>query len=504
MEFLIKSGTPEKQRTACVIAGIFETRRLSNAAQKIDEASGGFVANLLKRGDLEGKVGQTLLLHSVPNVVSDRVLLVGCGKERELTETIYRKLITKTINALQDTGAGEAVCFLTELNVKGLDLAWNIRQTVLTVNDVLYRFEQTKSKKDPQRHNLRRLILTAPGRREVLEGEDIVKEATAISTGVNLARDLGNLPGNICTPAYLAEQAIQIGIRHPAIKVTVLDADDAEVRNMGAFLSVSSGSRQPPKFITMEYYGDAPDAAPYVLVGKGLTFDAGGISLKQPGGMDEMKFDMCGGAAVLATLQIAATLALPLNVIGVVPASENLPDGNANKPGDVVTSLAGLTIEILNTDAEGRLILCDALTYVERYKPKVVIDIATLTGACVVALGKHASGLLSNHASLAHDILTAGKDSGDRAWELPLWEEYQDGLKSNFADLANVAGHREAGAIMGACFLAHFTKKYHWAHLDIAGTAWLGGGDKGSTGRPVPLLARYLLDRVAAKSRVKA
>jgi len=504
VEFLVKSGTPEKQRTSCVVVGVFETRRLSSAAQKLDEASGGFLANLLKRGDLDGKVGQTLLLHNVPDVVSDRVLLVGCGKERELTDVVYRKLILKTFQALQDTGATEAVCFLSELSVKGHDLGWNIRHALLAANDAIYRFDQTKSKKDSPRHALRRFVLTVPGRREVLEGEEIVKEVTAIAEGINLARDLGNLPGNICTPTYLAQQAIHIGERLPTLKVNVYDADHTDIRDMGAFLSVAKGSRQPPKFIVMTYQGAAEDEAPYVLVGKGLTFDAGGISLKQPGGMDEMKFDMCGGAAVIATLQIAATLALPLNVIGVVPARENLPDGSANKPGDVVTSLAGLTIEILNTDAEGRLILCDALTYVERFKPKAVIDIATLTGACVVALGKHASGLLSNNNALCHEILHAGKESGDRAWELPLWEEYQEGLKSNFADIANVAAHREAGAIMGACFLARFTKKYHWAHLDIAGTAWLGGGEKGSTGRPVPLLARYLLDRAAQKSRSKA
>ena len=334
-----------------------------------------------------------------------------------------------------------------------------------------------------------------PTRRELSAGETAVRLGKAISAGVTLARDLGNLPGNICTPTYLAKQA-QALEKHGAIKTRVLEEADMEKLGMGALLSVSRGSRQPAKLIIMEYHGGKKDEPPVALVGKGLTFDAGGISIKPAAAMDEMKFDMCGGASVLGTLQAVAELKLPINVVGIVPSSENLPDGDANKPGDIVTSMSGQTIEILNTDAEGRLILCDALTYTERFDPAVVIDIATLTGACVVALGAHASGLMGNNEGLVRDLLSAGKYAHDRAWQLPLWDDYQSQLDSNFADMANVGG-REGGALIAACFLARYTKKFKWAHLDIAGTAWKSGRNKGATGRPVSLLTTYLIQRCA-------
>ncbi len=497
MEFTAKSGNPEKQRTACIVVGVFEPRRLSSAAERLDQVSDGFISNLIRRGDLEGRIGQTLLLHNVPNTLCDRILLVGCGRERELHDSQYRQIIANAATTLNDIGAMEAVCYLTELHVKSRDNHWNVRQAVETVEDSLYTFDQLKSKKDTTRRPLRKIVLSVSSRRELQDSEAAVSEGFAIAQGVKLAKDLGNLPGNICTPSYLADQGLELAQAFDSITTEILDQADMEKLSMGALLSVSKGSRQPPKLICMTHNGNR-DNKPIVLVGKGLTFDAGGISLKPAAAMDEMKYDMCGGASVFGVMRAVAELKLPLNIIGIVPSSENLPDGAANKPGDVVTSMSGQTIEILNTDAEGRLILCDALTYSEKYDPDVVIDIATLTGACVIALGKHASGLLSNHSPLAHDLLNAGKSSGDRAWEMPLWEEYGEQLKSPFADMANIGG-REAGTITAAAFLSNYTKKFNWAHLDIAGTAWRSGEKKGSTGRPVPMLTQYLLDRCKEK-----
>jgi leucyl aminopeptidase len=323
--------------------------------------------------------------------------------------------------------------------------------------------------------------------------ERAVAQGKAIAAGAKLAKDLGNLPGNVCTPTYLADEAVKLA-KEFGMKSTILEEKDMEELGMGALLSVSRGSRQPAKLIVVEYQGGNKGDAPYVLVGKGLTFDAGGISIKPSANMDEMKYDMCGGASVVGTLRALGELELPINVVGVIPSSENLPDGDANKPGDIVTSMSGQTIEILNTDAEGRLILCDALTYSERFEPAAVVDIATLTGACVVALGEHASGLLGNDDDLAKELLSAGEYAADRAWQLPLWDPYQKQLDSNFADMANIGG-RAGGTITAACFLSRYTKAYKWAHLDIAGTAWKSGKAKGSTGRPVGLLTQYLIDR---------
>ncbi|MDO8595377.1 MAG: leucyl aminopeptidase [Sulfuricaulis sp.] len=493
MEFIVKSGTPEKQRSGCIVAGVFESRKLSSVAHQIDEVSGGAISSILRRGDLEGKPGQTLLLHNIPNLPSERVLLVGCGKEKEFNENRYRDTTAKAVSVLKDTGATEATSYLTELDVKGRDISWKVRQAVEVTEAALYRFDQLKSKPNNSRRALRRVVLAVPKRSDLGPGEQAIREGRAIAEGMKLARDLGNLPGNLCTPTYLAEQATEIGKQY-GLKITVLEKDDMQKLGMGALLSVARGSRQPPKLIVLEYLGGKEGEPPVVLVGKGLTFDAGGISIKPAANMDEMKYDMCGGASVLGAVKAAAELKLPLNIVGIIPSSENLPDGDANKPGDIVTSMSGQTVEVLNTDAEGRLILSDALTYAERYKPAVVIDIATLTGACVIALGAHASGLLANNDQLAREILGAGKYTYDRAWQLPLWDEYQKQLDSNFADMANIGG-REAGTITGACFLSRYAKNFKWAHLDIAGTAWKTGKEKGATGRPVPLLVQFLINR---------
>lgn len=499
MEFSIKSGHPEKQRTACVVVGVYEPRRLSDNAKRLDDCSDGYLSTILRRGDLEGKLGQTLLLHNVPGTLADRILLIGCGRERELGDAQYRKIIQKTIETLNDMGSMETVCYLTELNVRGRDTHWRVRHAIEIASSTLYRFDQLKSKKDVTRRPLRKIIFSVSSRRELLQAEQSSIEAQSIAEGVKLAKDLGNLPANICTPTYMSERAQSLCRAHKNAPVQlsckILDEEAMRELKMGALLAVAQGSEEPAKMIILEYQGGTKNQPPIVLIGKGVTFDTGGISLKKPENMHEMKYDMCGAASVMGTMSALADLQLPLNVVGIMPCTENSPSGKATRPGDIVTSMSGQTIEIINTDAEGRLILCDALTYCERYKPDIVIDIATLTGACIIALGAHPHGLFGNHSPLTNDLLNAGRESGDRAWEMPLWDDYQEQLDTPFADLKNVAG-KPAGSIIAACFLSRFSKKYQWAHLDIAGTAWHPDGKKGATGRPVPLLTQYLLDKV--------
>ncbi|QDP02203.1 leucyl aminopeptidase [Thalassotalea sp. PS06] len=494
MEFSVKSGSPEKQRSACIVVGVYEPRRLSAVAEQLDEISGGYISNLLRRGDLEGKSGQMLLLHQVPNILSERVLLVGCGKERELDERHYRQIISKTINTLNETGSMEAVCFLSELHVKGRDTYWKVRQAVEATQDCLYSFNSLKTRKEEPRRPLRKIVFNVPTRRELPIGERAIAHGLGISAGIKECKDVANLPPNICNPAYLADQAHALAEEYSKITTEVVDEAQMQELGMGSYLAVGRGSANESMMSVIHYGGGEKDAAPIVLVGKGLTFDSGGISLKPGEAMDEMKYDMGGAAGVLGTMHALAELDLPINVIGVLAGCENMPDANAYRPGDILTTMSGQTVEVLNTDAEGRLVLCDALTYVEQYEPELVIDVATLTGACVIALGAHATGLLSNHNPLAHELLNASEQSGDRAWRLPLWDDYQEQLESPFADFTNLGG-RAAGTITAACFLARFTKKYHWAHLDIAGTAWRSGKNKGSTGRPVSMLTQFLLNR---------
>ncbi len=495
MEFSVKSGSPEKQRSACIVVGVFEPRRLSPIAEQLDKISDGYISALLRRGDLEGKPGQMLLLHHLDNVLSERVLLVGCGKERELDERQYKQIIKKTISTLNETGSMEAVCFLTELHVKGRDTYWKVRQAVETTQDSLYSFTQFKSNKSETRRPLRKLVFNVPTRRELALGERAIEHGLAVAAGVNAAKDLGNMPPNVANPAYLAAQARQLSDIHPEFKTTVINEAQMAELNMNSYLAVSRGSKNEAMMSVMEYKGDPnPEAKPIVLVGKGLTFDAGGISLKPGAQMDEMKYDMCGAASVFGAMRALAELKLPINVIGVLAGCENMPGGNAYRPGDILTTMSGQTVEVLNTDAEGRLVLCDTLTYVERFDPECVIDVATLTGACVVALGHHISGLMGNHNPLAHELINASEEASDRAWRMPITDEYQEQIESPFADIANL-GTPGAGTITAACFLSRFTKKYNWAHLDIAGTAWQGGKNKGSTGRPVPLLVQFLLNR---------
>jgi leucyl aminopeptidase len=484
VEFSIKALSPETAHVGCVVLGVHQGGELTPAARRVDQASKGALKKALR--DISGRTGSTLLLRSLPGVAAERVLLVGVGEKA--AEGAYRDAVRAAAQALKELGAKDAALFLVDMKVGSRPLSWNVRHAVLSVRDSFYRFDQLKTDKKSSPPVLAEVILPLSPKAEL---KDALKEAMATADGVALAKTLGNLPPNICTPAYLAAEAEKLA-RDFKLKVDVLERKDMEKLGMGAFLAVARASHQPPKLIVLHYNGNAKNRKLLALVGKGITFDTGGISLKPAGEMDEMKYDMSGAGSVLGAIRALAGMRAPVNVVGVIPACENMPGGQATKPGDIATSLSGQTVEILNTDAEGRLILCDALTYAERFKPDTVIDIATLTGAIVIALGHVTSGLFANDQKLADELREAADDAWDRVWQMPLWEEYQEQLRSNFADMANIGG-RPGGSITAASFLARFTRKLRWAHLDIAGTAWRGGRDKGSTGRPVPLLVRFAL-----------
>jgi leucyl aminopeptidase len=495
VKFSIKQGSPENLRTACLIAGVFDGNKLSAAAQALDKACKGQISQIVKRGDLSGKAGSTLLLQKLPGIAAERILLVGLGKASEINNKTTVDIVRGVFGALGKLPAADASLCLDD--GFGKDMAFVLRQAVIAAAESVYRADSLKSK--PAKPATLKTVTFLTHARPAAQLTHALAQAEATANGMDLAKTLGNLPGNVCTPSYLASQAQAISRKHRTIKTTVLDEKAIKRLDMGSFLSVTQGSEQPPRLITLEYYGAADKKKkPIVLVGKGITFDSGGISLKPGAEMDEMKYDMCGAASVLGTMQAVAEMGLKLNVVGVIPSCENLPSGKAVKPGDIVTSMSGQTIEILNTDAEGRLILCDALTYSKKFNPDTVIDIATLTGACVIALGHVASGMFANEDKLAQELTAAANESHDRIWQLPLWDDYQPLLDSNFADMQNIGG-RAGGTITAACFLARFTKEYRWAHLDIAGTAWKSGKEKGSTGRPVPLLTQYLINRANGK-----
>ncbi|RZS86538.1 leucyl aminopeptidase [Pigmentiphaga kullae] len=502
MDFSTQTSAPEKIKTAALVVGVHADGVLTQAADAVDRAAKGAVRAAVKT-DFKGKTGETLVLRSLPGVAAQRVVLAGLGPQEAFSPKALASAHRAALAAAAALGVTETVSALAAVPMQSADVRTRARLAAIAAGEVTYRFDATFGKRDAvSRPKLARLVL-AVERSEAKEAEAGLREGSAIANGMSLARDLGNLPGNVCTPTYLGETAKKLGKSHK-LKVEVLDRKQIEALKMGSFLSVARGSDEPPKFIVLRYEGARQKPAgrgktgangPVVLVGKGITFDAGGISLKPAAGMDEMKYDMCGAASVFGTLRTVAELGLPLDVIGVVPACENLPSGRANKPGDVVTTMSGQTVEILNTDAEGRLILCDALTYVERFKPSTVIDIATLTGACVTALGHVNTGLFTSDDALADTLTSLSRQALDPVWRLPLDDDYQEQLKSNFADMANIGGP-PAGAVTAACFLSRYAKGYRWAHLDIAGTAWRSGKDKGATGRPVPLLAQYLLSLV--------
>lgn len=492
MEFSIKNGNPEKQRTDCVVVGVFEGSNLTSAAKDLDKASGKAISTILKNGDFDGKLSTSLQLHQLADVAATRVMLVGLGKQEDFSEKQYRQAVRTAVKAMPK-GVVQAGFFLAEIDIKKSTVHTKVAQLVEVALDATYTVNAIKAKK-AEGCTLNKVAIFVE-KSDTDTAEAAIKQGGAIGAGVALAKDLGNLPPNICTPTYLGEQAKALAKQY-GFKVEVLEKAEIEKLGMGSFLGVAQGSVEPPRLIVLQHLTGKKDQKPVVLVGKGITFDTGGISLKPGADMDEMKYDMCGAASVLGTFKAIGEMNLPLNVVGVIPTCENMPDAGATKPGDILTSMSGLTIEVLNTDAEGRLILCDALTYAERFEPSAVVDIATLTGACVIALGHHPSGLFSNKDALAKELLQAGEAAHDRAWHMPLWEEFQTQLDSNFADMANIGG-RAGGSITAACFLSRFTKKYDWAHLDIAGTAWKSGKEKGGTGRPVPLLTTFLIQRAA-------
>ena len=486
MQFSIKTLSPETAKAGCVVLGVHAGKELTPAARRLDQAAGGALKQAL--GDLAGRTGSTLLLRALPGVAAERVLLVGLGEKKDYAEAAYREAVRAAGLALRELGARDAALFLVDGKVGARPLSWNVRHAVLGLREAFYRFDQLKTQKKAPASTLGHVFLPLSSNTQL---QQALAEAQATADGTELARTLGNLPPNICTPSYLADEAKKLA-KQFKLGVEVLERKDMERLGMGAFLAVARASHQPPKLIVLRYSGAAKGRKPLALVGKGITFDTGGISLKPAGEMDEMKYDMSGAASVLGAIRALAAMKAPVNLVGIIPTCENMPGGAASRPGDVVTSMSGQTVEILNTDAEGRLILCDALTYAARYQPEAVIDVATLTGACVIALGHVATGLFANDQKLADEIREAADDAWDRVWQMPLWEDYQEQLRSNFADFANIGG-RPGGSITAACFLSRFTRELRWAHLDIAGTAWKSGREKGSTGRPVPLLVRFAL-----------
>ena len=492
MKYGTRTGNAAKARTQCAIVGVFENVKLSPSARVLDKASKGYLTKVLKRGDISGKTNQTLVLHDVPNVGATRVLLVGLGNEADMNSAKYASIAKTVLGKIKAISSRTNLCCLLEVNVPGRNINWKTQRIVESFEAGLYSFTKMKGKPPKNVSPIESVDLLIDDKSEFKTVLSAIAAGSALTAGINSAKTLGNLPGNICTPTYLADQAKQLAKDYSSITTKIIEEKEIERLGMGAFMSVTRGSVQPGKLIVITHKGGKAKEAPHVLVGKGITFDTGGISLKPGAGMHEMIWDMCGAASVFGTMLAIAEQGLAMNVVGVIAAAENMPSGDASRPGDIVKTMSGQTVEILNTDAEGRLVLCDALTYIDQFNPKTVIDVATLTGACIVALGSHASAMYANDDGVAADLTKAGEDSLDRVWRMPLWEDYQVQINSAFADMANIGG-REAGSITAACFLARFTRKYRWAHLDVAGSAFKGSGpSKGSTGRPVSLLFEYL------------
>jgi leucyl aminopeptidase len=491
LEFTLNHDAPATAGFDCIVVGAYGDKTLTPAGRALDSASGGKLNTLVQRGDVSGKTGKTTLLLDLDGVTAPRVLVVGLGDAAKFGVPQYLKAIGDATRALKVGPSGNALFTLSEVEVKERDAAWNIRQAVIASDHASYRYTATLGKKKNDDAGLSTLSVSGGDEQALAQG-------IAIAAGVAFARELGNLPPNICTPAYLAEQAQKFASENEGAESEILDEAQMEALGMGSLLAVARGSTNRPHLIVLKWNGGG-DAKPFVMVGKGITFDTGGVNLKTQGGIEEMKYDMCGAANVIGTFVAAVKMKLPLNVVVVVPAVENAIDGNAYRPSDVITSMSGKTIEVGNTDAEGRLILCDALTYAQRFEPEALLDVATLTGACIVALGRYATGLMSKHDDLSNELLAAGETVFDRAWRLPLWDEYQTQLDSTFADVNNI-GTRGAGTITAGCFLARFTEERRWAHLDIAGVANDEGKRGMATGRPVGLLTQWLLDRGTSKS----
>jgi len=487
------SASLENVKTKALIIGIHEGKSISQELKKIETLSKGVLKKLINREELQGKVGQSLYIPSLQGAVAERVYLIGCGKKSSsLSKDQVNKILTKLISAAISSNADEATINLPSLKTSEGD-EWVLNQLSLIAENQSYTYDAKLNKKNVRVVKLKKLRISINSSSSDAKLKKALKTGQTIGQGSNAAKDLANLPGNVCTPSYLAKTSQAAAKNYASLSCKVLGEKEMKKLGMDCLLSVGAGSAQESKLITIEYKGGKKGEQPHALVGKGITFDTGGISLKPGGAMDEMKFDMCGAASVIGTMQVVAELKLPINVVGIVASAENMPGSKATKPGDVVRTMSGLTVEVLNTDAEGRLVLADALTYAKRFKPQSVVDIATLTGAVIMALGYSTSGLMSNDDSLAKELLAAGDEACDRAWQLPLWDVYQKDLDSNFADIANIGGR--AGTITAACFLSRFTEEFKWAHLDVAGTAQFKGAAKGGSGRPVPLLSQYLINK---------
>ena len=491
MKFSLVNESPRLIQTECLVIGVTGEGDLSSSALDIDEASSGEISRMLETGDIETGLGKTTLLHRVDGVAAQRVLIVGFGKHKKLNPARFDRACQAAGTVLRDQAFTSCHITVHDLEFDANDTQWRLRQAALAVHRGNYFYTATKTPKDDSPMPMKNASFSGDDSHELA-----LEQAEAFALGFAKARLLGELPPNICNPAYLAQEAAAIAGEYNNVELEILEEDDMAELGMDALLGVSRGSAYPAKLIVLKYSGAAADQQPTILVGKGITFDSGGLSLKSGENMMQMKYDMCGAAGVLGAFLSCSKLQLPINVICIVAAVENMPDADAYRPGDVLTSMSGKTIEVLNTDAEGRMVLCDALTYSEKFNPRAVIDVATLTGACVVALGHHASGMISNDDSLAEDLLAAGNTIVDRAWRMPLWEEYQSQLDTPFADMKNVGG-MSAGMLTAGCFLSRFMKNQNWAHLDIAGSAWKWGTDDGATGRPSGLLTQYLIDQAS-------
>jgi len=493
MKFQLKSDSILNLSADIIILAVNKSNKLCSSLN-LNKRLKDELNAIIELGDLSMSIGSASVYPIIENF--KRVCFVRIQDKDETTSEDLLKLANNIFSSIKPIKAETIILPLKQFINKKVNEEFASKLFTRAALDKFYEINSLKSEKKVKDKNNQ--IIFQSDKADHSSIKFGIKEGKASAQGANLTKDLGNLPPNICTPTYLANQSKKIA-KDYKMKSTVLNRKQIEQLKMGSYLSVAKGSREEPKFIIMEHRKGKKTEKPIVLVGKGITFDSGGISLKPGAAMDEMKYDMCGAATVLGVMKTVGELNLPLNVVGLIPTCENMPDGLAVKPGDIVRSMSGQTIEILNTDAEGRLILCDALTYAERYKPDTVIDIATLTGACVIALGHHASAVFSKNDKLANNLLDAGNESIDKAWRMPLWDEYQTLLNSNFADMANIGG-RAAGSITAACFLSRFAKKYDWAHIDIAGTAWNSGANKGATGRPVNLLIQFLINKTKTKN----
>jgi leucyl aminopeptidase len=496
MKYFTTTSKASRRAVDCVIVGVYNRGKLGVGAADIDAASNGHLRDLVKSGDISGEPGRVTVLNKVSGVKASRIAVVGLGKPGSLDAASFRKSVAAATRAISATKTKQILNCLTLEPVKNSDPYYLARHTVESVGDTLYRFDQMKSGRKKPSMPLNTIGVAIANRGDAAKATRGSLHADAIAEGVALAKDLGNLPANVCTPAYLARVAKKLASGNGKLSTRVLGEAEMKKLGMGSLLSVTAGAVEPAKLIVMQYKGAGSDK-PVVLVGKGVTFDTGGISLKPGAGMDEMKFDMCGAASVIGTMAAISKMKLPINVNVVVPAVENMPSGDATRPGDIVKSMSGQTIEVLNTDAEGRLILCDALTYSRRFKPDTIIDVATLTGACVVALGHHRCAIYANNDKLQQELFSAGGSSEDAGWPMPMGAEYAAQLKSNFADMANIGG-AGGGSVTAACFLGKYTNGMNWAHLDIAGVAWKSGAQKGASGRPVSMLSEFLLSRAGA------